>query len=86
MPGRRCCGRPVIGASAGEGMQDRLETLAADAPGDANRVEIIPGSAHAQATFSEDEGQILLDAILTFLSADASWSGGAGVPAASSTG
>ncbi len=76
----------LFAASDGEGMQDRLETMAADAPGDSNRVEIIPGSAHAQATFEEDEGRHLLDAILTFLNEEAAWPDGSGTPAATPTG
>jgi pimeloyl-ACP methyl ester carboxylesterase len=60
-------------ASEGEGMRDRLEGMADEAAGDRNRVEIIPGDAHAQATFREPEGEQLLDLILRFLEDDAAW-------------
>lgn len=72
-------------ASEGEGMAERLEEMVANAPGDANRVEIIPGDAHAQATFDNPEGEQLLGVILTFLEEDASWPDADGTPVASPT-
>ena len=60
-------------ASEGEGMRDRLEQMAEAAPGDANRVEIVPGDAHAQATFREPVGETLLDLIIQFLEEDPEW-------------
>lgn len=67
-------------ASEGEGITDRLETMAEEASGDSNQVEIIPGSAHAQATFKNPEGEQLLDAILQFLDEDAAWPEESGTP------
>lgn len=69
-------------ASEGEGMTDRLKTMADAAAGDENRVEIIPGSAHAQATFQNPEGDMLLEVILRFLEDDAAWPEDAGTPVA----
>lgn len=70
-------------ASEGEGLTDRLEAMAAASPGDANRVEIIPGDAHAQATFRTPQGDRLLQSILAFLDADVVWQDGAATPEAS---
>jgi len=72
-------------ASEGEGMAERLEEMADEAPGDGNRVEIIPGDAHAQATFDNSEGDQLLEAIITFLEEDATWPEADGTPMASLT-
>lgn len=72
-------------ASEGEGMADQLEEMANEAPGDANRVEIIPGDAHAQATFDNPEGEQLLGAIITFLEENATWPDASGTPMASPT-
>lgn len=69
-------------ASEGEGMSDRLETMADEASGDANQVTIIPGDAHAQATFKNPEGEQLLDAIIGFLEDDAAWPDDDATPAA----
>jgi len=73
-------------ASEGEGMRDRLESMADEAPGNANRVEIIPGDAHAQNTFDEPEGAMLMDVILGFLNQDAAWPVVIGTPVASPVG
>lgn len=72
-------------ASEGERMTDRLETMADESPGESNRVEIIPGNAHAQATFDNPEGGQLLDEILAFLEQDAAWPVAIGTPVASPT-
>lgn len=72
-------------ASEGEGLTDRLEVMAEEAPGDANRVVIIPGDAHAQATFDNPEGEQLLDAIMMFLEEDATWPDVDSTPVASPT-
>lgn len=61
-------------ASEGEGMVDRLEQMASDGAGERNRVEVIAGDAHAQATFNNPEGEQLLNAIMTFLEEEAIWS------------
>lgn len=60
-------------ASDGEGLADRLTTMAEQAPGDRNETLILPGSAHAQAVFESDEGDALVDAILAFLNDTAAW-------------
>ncbi len=54
-------------ASEGEGLADTVETMATDAPGDANTALILPGSAHAQAIFDTDQGDPLLQEIITRL-------------------
>ncbi len=54
-------------ASEGEGMEERLVSMAKDAPGSQNQTLILPGSAHAQAIFTTDQGEPLLNAILAFL-------------------
>ena len=51
-------------ASEGEGLENSLQEMAAEAPGDRNEVLILPGSAHAQAIFTTEEGDRLLQAIL----------------------
>ena len=51
-------------ASEGEGLEDSLQDMAAEAPGDRNEVLILPGNAHAQAIFTTEEGDRLLQAIL----------------------
>lgn len=60
-------------ASDGEGLADRLTTMAGQAPGDRNETLILPGSAHAQAVFKSDQGDALVDAILVFLNDTAVW-------------
>lgn len=69
-------------ASEGEGMRDRLEQMADAAPGDENQVEIVPGDAHAQATFRNPEGETLIGAIMRFLDEDAAWPARVSTPAA----
>ena len=69
-------------ASEGEGMRDRLEQMAEAAPGDENRVEIVPGEAHAQETFREPAGETLLDLIIDFLEEDADWPAQVSTPVA----
>ncbi|MGD9711523.1 MAG: alpha/beta hydrolase family protein [Thermomicrobiales bacterium] len=54
-------------ASEEEGIAGTIQSLAESAPGDDNRVLILPGSAHAQAVFTTDQGPALLDAILAFI-------------------
>ncbi len=54
-------------ASEGEGIAATVETMAAGAPGDANTALILPGDAHAQAIFTTDQGDPLLQEILTRL-------------------
>jgi pimeloyl-ACP methyl ester carboxylesterase len=60
-------------ASEGESLVDRVEVMTAEAPGDRNDTLILPGSAHAQATFDTDQGEALLDAMLSFLKDTAEW-------------
>ncbi len=60
-------------ASAGEGFEQRLESMANDAPGDQNQTLILPGSAHAQAIFPTDQGEPLVNAILAFLDDTVDW-------------
>lgn len=60
-------------ASEGERFVDQVETMAAEAPGDRNETLILPGSAHAQATFETDQGEALLQAMLAFLEDTAEW-------------
>jgi len=60
-------------ASEDEGLAERLMTMADQAPGDRNETLILPGSAHAQAVFESDQGDALVDAILTFLNDTAVW-------------
>lgn len=72
-------------ASEGEGMTDRLEAMAEEAPGDVNLVETIPGDAHAQATFQQPEGEQLLDLILEFLESEVAWPAGLATPAGTPT-
>jgi len=54
-------------ASEGEGLADRLATMAESAPGEANETLILPGSVHAQAIFETEQGDALMEAILAFL-------------------
>ncbi|MDQ3655251.1 MAG: alpha/beta hydrolase [Chloroflexota bacterium] len=54
-------------ASEGEGLADRLATMADEAPGDRNETLVLPGSAHAQAIFESEQGDALIGAILAFL-------------------
>lgn len=51
-------------ASEGEGVADVSTELAESSPGADNEALILSGSAHAQAIFEGDEGEIALDAIL----------------------
>lgn len=51
-------------ASEDEGVADVAEELAGSAAGDDNRVELLPGSAHAQNIFDTDQGGPLLDLVL----------------------
>lgn len=60
-------------ASEGEGLAERLTAMAEEAPGDQNEMLILPGSAHAQAIFESDQGDVLVDAILGFLDGTAAW-------------
>ncbi len=60
-------------ASEGESLVDQVEAMAAEAPGDRNEALILPGSAHAQATFETDQGEVLLEAMLSFLENTAEW-------------
>lgn len=60
-------------ASEGEGLTERLTAMADESPGDRNETLILPGSAHAQAIFESDQGDVLVDAILTFLDGTAAW-------------
>lgn len=60
-------------ASEGEGLSDQLETMADSAPGDQNETLILPGSAHAQAMFKDEQGDALVEAIVTFLNDTATW-------------
>ena len=62
-------------ASEGEGLSDRLTMMADEAPGDRNETLILPGSAHAQAIFTSDQGGALVEAILAFLDETAAWPG-----------
>lgn len=48
-------GDPVAGTST---------ALAEDAAGEDNRLEVLPGSAHAQNIFDTDQGEVALDLIL----------------------
>jgi len=54
-------------ASEGEGIAATVEAMAADAPGDDNIALILPGGAHAQAIFDTDQGDPLLQEIITRL-------------------
>ncbi len=60
-------------ASEGEDLGDRLTMMADSAPGDHNETLILPGTAHAQAIFTTDQGEALLKAIQTFLDETAKW-------------
>lgn len=60
-------------ASEGEGLAEQLVAMADGAPGDQNETVVLPGSAHAQAIFESDQGDVLVDAILAFLSETADW-------------
>jgi pimeloyl-ACP methyl ester carboxylesterase len=61
-------------ASEGEGLAERLTTMVGEAPGEQNEMLILPGSAHAQAIFGSDQGDALVEAILTFLNNEtATW-------------
>jgi pimeloyl-ACP methyl ester carboxylesterase len=51
-------------ASEGEEISERVRQMAEEAPGDRNEALILPGSAHAQATFRTEEGDRLMQAIL----------------------
>lgn len=51
-------------ASEGEGLADATRRMADEAPGATNEALILPGSAHAQAIFTTDQGDALLQAIL----------------------
>ncbi len=57
----------LFAASEEEGLAETLEEMAASAPGDDNKVLILPGSAHAQAVFTTDQGPVLLEAMLAFI-------------------
>lgn len=54
-------------ASAGEGLAERVEAMADDAPGAANQALILEGDAHAQAIFKTEDGDQLLEALITFI-------------------
>ncbi len=58
----------LLVASEGEGLADRMNAMAGDAPGTENGVLIIPGDAHAQAIFKTGEGDRLLAALIRFAS------------------
>jgi len=60
-------------ASEDEGLGEQLAANAEEAPGDQNETLILPGSAHAQAIFTTDQGEPLIEAILTFLDETAAW-------------
>ncbi len=60
-------------ASEEEGLTDQLETMAEDAPGEANETLILPGAEHAQAIFESDQGDALVEAMLSFLDDTAAW-------------
>ncbi len=60
-------------ASEAEGMEERLASMANDAPGSQNQTLILPGSAHAQAIFTTDQSEPLLNAILAFLEETVDW-------------
>lgn len=55
-------------ASEGEGLATTMATLAEVAPGNQNQVVLLPGSAHAQAVFSSDQGTELLTTMIEFIS------------------
>ena len=54
-------------ASEGEEISERVRRMAEEAPGDRNEALILPGSAHAQAIFRTEEGDRLMQTILTRL-------------------
>jgi len=54
-------------ASEGEGLADTVRGMAEEAPGDRNKVLILPGDAHAQAIFETNQGEKLMRAILKLL-------------------
>ncbi len=60
-------------ASEDEGMEARLASMVNDSPGSQNQTLILPGSAHAQAIFTTDQGEPLLNAILAFLEETVDW-------------
>ncbi|MEJ7843282.1 MAG: alpha/beta hydrolase [Rubrobacter sp.] len=51
-------------ASEDEGLADTVRQMTQEAPGENNKVLILPGDAHAQAIFDSDQGDRLTQAIL----------------------
>lgn len=60
-------------ASEEEGLADQLETMAENATGEVNDTLILPGAEHAQAIFESDQGDALIEAMLSFLEDNAAW-------------
>ena len=54
-------------ATEGEGMAEQVREMAGEAPGSRNEALILEGDAHAQAIFETDQGDELLDRIVSRL-------------------
>ncbi len=58
----------LFASSEGDtGSAAAAERMVADAPGDQNELLLLPGSAHAQAIFTTDQGPVLLEQMIAWL-------------------